>query len=81
MFEPKEEMLFTSKEIVETIEKISRTEKGIDDKYLVLNPKHKETLKESDIDIPICWNIFCDEDKAFLVTDKWVAEELRRVRG
>lgn len=57
-------------------------EKGeISEAVLIMNPKHKEQLGEflnvSGLKIPIIWHRYVEEDKAYMVTDKEIAKDVR----
>ena len=53
----------------------------VSEAVLLMNPKHKEQLGEflnvSGLKIPIIWHRYVEEDKAYMVTDKELARNIR----
>lgn len=61
-------------------------EKGqISEAVLMMNPKHKgqmgEFLYVSGLKIPIIWHRYVEEDKAYMITDKEIAKNVRKKYG
>ncbi len=55
----------------------------ISEAVLLMNPKHKEQLGEflnvSGLIIPIIWHRYVEEDKAYMITDKELAKNVREM--
>ena len=59
-------------------------EKGqISEAVLLMNPKHKgqmgEFLYVSGLKIPVIWHRYVEEDKAYMITDKEIAKNVREM--
>lgn len=76
-----------AKEMVEAYEKrlfedYKATEQ-ISEAVLLMNPKHKgqmgEFLYVSGLKIPIIWHRYVEEDKAYMITDKEMAKNVRKM--
>lgn len=57
----------------------------ISEAVLLMNPKHKgqmgEFLYVSGLKIPIIWHRYVEEDKAYMITDKVLAKNVREAYG
>ena len=63
-------------------ERLKVTEQ-ISEAVLLMNPKHKvqmgEFLYVSGLKIPIIWHRYVEEDKAYMITDKELAKNVREM--
>lgn len=77
------------KEMQEVEEKRLFAQLKIDGKLveavLVANPKHKQAFKDyfdkTGTKIPILWHRYVEEDKCYMVWDKDMIENIRRMNG
>lgn len=53
--------------------------KMIEEAVLIMHPKHKETIMKSDLfNATILWSENIEEDKAYMVTDEELKDNIRR---
>ena len=56
----------------------AQAKKYIEDAVLIMNPKHKNIIAESGVNAFVLWNLYCPEDKCFMVTDEDLKREIKR---
>jgi hypothetical protein len=51
----------------------------IEDAVLIMHPKHKRLMIESGLKPYILWTSLCEEDKAYMVTDKVMKNNIKEI--
>lgn len=59
--------------------KVLQDNKSIEDAVLIMNPKHKDIVIKSGLKCCILWNNLCPEDKAYMVTDEELKENIKMI--
>lgn len=51
--------------------------KKIEEAVLIMHPKHKRIVVESNIRSAILWHPYCPEDKVYMITDDKIKEQIK----
>lgn len=58
-----------------------KDEGKIEPATLIMHPKHKEIIAKYNLDVDVLFSDICPEDKAYMVNDTGMKEEIKRNRA
>jgi len=59
----------------------AKDQNRIQEAILIMNPKHMKVIANSGLKIQVLWSECCEEDKAYMITDKDICDNMRIVNN